>query len=113
MATLATEHKTRGDVMQYCIDPQFAVKTIEIPSALTADLQAGSCIDPATGALLSASTATEVAVVSDFVPKGSKAFCVFYKHVILFKSSLSAGNAAGLTKAISLLEANPYIEFSK
>ncbi|WP_071910277.1 hypothetical protein [Aeromonas sp. SCS5] len=113
MATLATEFKTRSDVMQYCIDPQFAVKTLDLPSALTVDLPAGSCIDPATGALLSGSTATAVAVVSDFVPKGSKAFCVFYKHVILLKSGLTAGNAAGLTKAISLLDADPYIEFSK
>lgn len=113
MATLATQQKTRSDVMQYCIDPQFAVKSIEIPSALTVDLPAGSCVDPATGALLSGSTATAVAVVSDFVPKGSSAFCVFYKHVILFESALTAGNAAGLTKAIALLKADPYIEFSK
>ena len=47
---LGTQQKTRTDVMQYCIDGQFAIKTIELPSALTADLKAGDCIDPATGA---------------------------------------------------------------
>ncbi|MGU5652354.1 hypothetical protein [Aeromonas allosaccharophila] len=113
MATLAKEFKTRSDVMQYCIDPQFAVASIEISAPLTTDLEAGSCIDPTTGAPLTGNTATEVAVVSDFVQKGTKAFCVFYKHVVLFKSGLTAGDAAGLTKAISLLEADPYIEFSK
>ena len=109
---LGTQQKTRTDVMQYCIDGQFAIKTIELPSALTADLKAGDCIDPATGALLTG-TATEVAVVADLTLKGSKTVIVFNKHVILFKNSLTAASGAGVTKAIELIEADPIIQFSK
>lgn len=109
---LATEHKTRTDVMQYYIDPQFAVATVELPVALTVDRHAGDCINPATGALVT-STDTACAVVSSFTPKGSKSVVCFYKHVILFKQSLAAADAPGLAKAIELLEADPYVEFAK
>lgn len=109
---LGVQPKTRTDVMQYYIDPQFAVASLELSTALTADLKAGDCIDPATGALLT-SSATAVAVVADFTTKGSKTVVVFNKHVILFKNSLTAANAGGVTKAIQLLEADPFIEFSK
>lgn len=109
---LATEYKTRTDVMQYYIDPQFAVATLALPTSLTVDRHAGDCINPATGALTTA-TDTVVAVVADFTPKGSKSVVCFYKHVILFKQGLAAADAPGLAKAIELLEADPYIEFSK
>lgn len=109
---LGTQQKTRTDVMQYFIDGQFAVKTIELPSVLTADLKSGDCIDPATGALLTG-TATEVAVVADLTLAGSKTVVVFNKHVILFKNVLTAASEAGKAKAIELLTADPFVEFAK
>ncbi|MNJ33717.1 hypothetical protein D3C77_284050 [compost metagenome] len=108
---VSTQQKTRTDVMQYYIDPQFAVATLVLPNALTVDLKAGDCINPATGALLTG-TDTEVAVVADFTFKGNESVVVFNKHVVLFKQSLTAASQAGVTKAIELLEADPFIEFA-
>jgi hypothetical protein len=109
---VSTQQKTRTDVMQYYIDPQFAVATLELPNPITVDLKAGDCVNPATGALLTGSD-TAVAVVADFTPKGCKSVMVFYKHVSLFKHALTAASQAGVNKAIELLDANPFIEFAK
>ncbi|MFQ2273288.1 hypothetical protein [Aeromonas hydrophila] len=105
---LATQARSRHDVLQYAIDDVWAVKTINFPAGLPIDLTTGDAVDPATMTKVTG-TSTACVVVADPVKAGSKYVVVFDKLVSLISSQISGASAAGTTKALELLAQNQFI----
>ncbi|MFB2710562.1 hypothetical protein ACE1BU_06635 [Aeromonas veronii] len=105
---LATQERSRHDVLQYAVDDVWAVKTINFPAGLPVDLTTGDAVDPATMTKVTG-TSTACVVVADPVKAGSKYVVVFDKLVNLISSQISGASAAGTTKALELLAQNQFI----
>lgn len=105
---LATQSRSRHDVLQYAVDDVWCVKTINFPSGLPVDLTTGDAVDPATMTKVTG-TSTECVVVADPVKAGANYVVVFDKLVNLISSQISGASAAGTTKALALLAQNQFI----
>ncbi|ENC6423341.1 hypothetical protein [Aeromonas veronii] len=105
---LATQERSRHDVLQYAIDDVWAAKTINFPAGLPIDLTTGDAVDPATMTKVTG-TSTSCVVVADPVKAGSTYVVVFDKLVGLISSQISGASAAGTTKALELLAQNQFI----
>ncbi|WP_139442104.1 hypothetical protein [Aeromonas veronii] len=105
---LATQARSRHDVLQYAVDDVWAVKTLNFSAGIPADLTSGDAIDPATMTKVTG-TSTSCVVVADPVKAGSKYVVVFDKLVNLISSQISGASAAGTTKALELLAQNQFI----
>lgn len=105
---LATQERSRHDVLQYAVDDVWAVKTINFPAGLPINLTTGDAVDPATMTKVTG-TSTACVVVADPVKAGSKYVVVFDKLVGLISSQISGASAAGTTKALELLAQNQFI----
>lgn len=105
---LGTQSRSRHDVLQYSVDDVWAVKTLNFSAGLPVDLTSGDAIDPATMTKVTG-TSTACVVVADPVKAGSKYVVVFDKLVNLISSEITGASAAGTTKALELLAANPFI----
>ncbi|HDO1310918.1 hypothetical protein ACE1B4_11270 [Aeromonas veronii] len=105
---LATQERSRHDVLQYAVDDVWAVKTINFPAGLPVDLTTGDAVDPATMTKVTG-TSTACVVVADPVKAGSKYVVVFDKLVNLISSQISGASAVGTTKALELLAQNQFI----
>lgn len=105
---LATQARSRHDVLQYAVDDVWAVKTLNFSAGIPADLTSGDAIDPVTMAKVTG-TSTACVVVADPVKAGAKYVVVFDKLVSLISSQISGASAAGTTKALELLAQNQFI----
>ncbi|MBO0400386.1 hypothetical protein J1F21_18995 [Aeromonas veronii] len=105
---LATQARSRHDVLQYAVEDVWAVKTLNFSAGIPADLTSGDAIDPVTMAKVTG-TSTACVVVADPVKAGAKYVVVFDKLVSLISSQISGASAAGTTKALELLAQNQFI----
>lgn len=106
MTVLKTESKSRSDVIAYSADAVFAVTSFTPSSPFNTALPAGSCVDAAGALVTNASTACTVLV--DACAAGDTSAIVADKLVAIRSASLSAADAAGLTKAKALIAADPF-----
>lgn len=105
---LATQARSRHDVLQYAVDDVWGVKTINFPAGLPIDLTTGDAVDPVTMTKVTG-TSTSCVVVADPVKAGYKYVVVFDKLVNLISSEISGASTAGTTKALELLAQNQFI----
>lgn len=106
MTVLNTQSKDRSSVIAYSADAVFAVTRFTPSSPFSVSLPAGSCVDAAGALVVSASTVTYVLV--DGVAAGDTSAIVADKLVSIRSASLSAADAAGLTKAKALIAADSF-----
>lgn len=105
---LNTESRSRHDVLQYAVDDVWSCRTLTFTNPIPADLVSGDAIDPATGGKVVAAS-TACVVVADPQKAGSKFVVVFDKLVNLISSEIKGADAAGTSKALTLLAANAFI----
>ncbi|AEF44191.1 hypothetical protein SerAS12_1040 [Serratia sp. AS12] len=105
-------HRTMTNVVSYVGD-FMTVKRTRLFANLPQDVEAGSIVN-ASGALFTSSDTNPYVVLEPFVSAGSNKYIVVHETGaagLFFKAEgLKAADAAGLTAAIALLDAQPGVQ---
>ena len=108
MAKLATQQKTRGDVLAHDADRSFCVKTYAHPTgSFTVDLEPGAVLNYADCALWAVTEGSGYPIIlAEPVRAGDTSCIIFDVLCVLKKSSLVAASEEALTYALSIFDSN-------